>query len=67
MALKGTQTSFQGFQHRFRHFCGMVTRLQLRDHCLLTGNMTLHFGNMPISLSKVTALLIAVHVDRQAR
>jgi hypothetical protein len=61
MALKRAQTSFEGFQHRFRqfrHFCRMVARLQPRNYGLLAGDMALHFGNMPISLNKVPALLI---------
>jgi hypothetical protein len=36
MALKGSSIEF-------RHFCGMVARLQLRDRCLLTGLLLMLF------------------------
>src|SRR5215831_17516243 len=44
MALKGTQTSFQGFQHRFRHFfatiLGVVHAMEASYHASIARSVT---------------------------
>src|SRR5215475_457200 len=57
VASKDAQAPFQGFEHRFGHFCWVLGQPQFRNGVLLKGDVLLNFGDVPISLGKVSEFL----------
>ena len=46
MAFKDAQAPFQGFEHRFGHFCWVLGQPQFRNGVVLKGDVPLHLGDV---------------------
>ena len=46
VAFKDAQAPFQGFEHRFGHFCWVLGQPQFRNGVVLKGDVPLHLGDV---------------------